>query len=99
MMPTVPSATTHSRLKRKRAPAFTEKTSSPTSTKPPIAVSMPRKISTHFFISPQRRLRIRFETATEAQRRGELRIRTAALAWRGWNTDGADATDGHGFNQ
>src|SRR5690242_9438102 len=55
MMPTVPRATTQSRLKRKRAPAFTEKSSSPTSTKPPIAVSMPRKISTHFFIGQQRR--------------------------------------------
>src|ERR671931_408716 len=50
------SVTTHSRLKRKRAPALTVKTSSPTSTKPPIAVSMPRKISTHFFISQRRRL-------------------------------------------
>src|ERR1043165_168291 len=56
MMPTVPSATTHSRLSRNGRPGFTEKTSSPPSTKPPIAVRMPRKISTHFFIGQQRRL-------------------------------------------
>src|ERR1044071_7473123 len=51
MMPIVPSARTHSSAKRNFAPALTEKTSSPISTKPPIAVSMPRKSSRGFFIA------------------------------------------------
>src|SRR4051794_8900494 len=51
MMPIVPSARTHSSAKRNFAPALTEKTSSPISTKPPIAVSMPRKSSSGFFIA------------------------------------------------
>src|SRR5919107_3129950 len=50
MMPTVPSARTQSSEKRNFAPALTEKTSSPTSTKPPTAVSIPRKSSTIFFM-------------------------------------------------
>src|ERR1044071_6244707 len=51
MMPIVPSARTHSSAKRNFAPALIEKTSSPISTKPPIAVSMPRKSSSGFFIA------------------------------------------------
>src|SRR5215211_546559 len=49
MIPSVPRATIHISRNPNFAPALTLKTSSPISTNPPIAVRIPRKISSIFF--------------------------------------------------
>ncbi len=72
MMPTTPTGTTHASVMRKRAPVSALATRSPMSTKPPIAVRMPRKIPRNA-LHDSWSSRSRRASASAAQRRRRRR--------------------------
>src|SRR4051794_10221226 len=95
MMPATPTTTTHARFSSKRAPTAALATRSPMSTKPPMAVSTPRKMASTFFttrslVGVQERLELALIVVQRLGRGGEIVEAPAAHH----DPDLADVVDG-----